>query len=190
MRSYHSYNALSSISTAYAIVRDLISHSIQQVAAPSKLAMKLIGKCLCGGVRCSVVPKALHAEACHCNMCQTWHGSVGMSIALEGPPVFHMGEDLVQIYKSSEHGQRCFCKVCGTGLGFQSPAYGYYGISPGVLEKKARDALTFTKEIFIDEKPKYFSFAGDDDRPTMTEAEFLAQFQPAITDDTVTNKTV
>ena len=105
-------------------------------------------------------------------MCQTWQGGVGLSIALKEPPVYQAGEDLVKIYKSSEWGQRRFCKECGTCLGADAPQFGYFGVTPGVLEDKSK--LTLHKEIFIDKKPDYYSFEGE--RETMTEEQFLAMF--------------
>lgn len=77
------------------------------------------------------------------------------------------------MYKSSEWGERCFCNTCGSNLFVQCPNFGYYGVSAGVLTETPKD-LVLAKQIFIDKKPKYYSF--EQVTKDMTEAEFLAMF--------------
>lgn len=152
--------------------------SNEDIPQPSPPPSPRQAKCLCGGVRFTVKPLALHADACHCTMCQTWHGGAGMSIKLSGPPVYETGRDLVTVYQSSKAGRRCFCSVCGTSLGFQAPDYGYYGCTPGVLLDQS--GLILSQEIFVDEKPAYYAFQGE--QPTLTGEEFWARISNTTPD--------
>ena len=95
-----------------------------------------------------------------------------MTVGCQGPPELVAGQALVTTYKSSDHGERSFCSKCGSNLFHGAPAFGYYGVSAGVLESSYQDKLTMDKELFIDKRPSYYSLEGD--QPKMTEAEFLA----------------
>ncbi|CAB9502458.1 expressed unknown protein [Seminavis robusta] len=132
--------------------------------------MKIPGKCLCGAIQFSVVPKAFHSHGCHCSMCRRQSGSLTLTVSCQGPPEFEKGKDLLTTFKSSEWGERCFCSTCGTNLFHNSPSFGYFGVSAGALDEQ--DKLTLEQEIYIDQKPNYYSFQGDHKR--LTEAEFLA----------------
>lgn len=106
-----------------------------------------------------------------------------MTMRIEEPPHFISGEDLVVKYQSSEWAERCFCKTCGSNLFQNAPNFGYYGVSTGVLDDDMQSKLTMDKEVFIDKKPLYYSFKGEQE--TMTEAEFLALFSSHPTTEDV-----
>lgn len=89
-----------------------------------------------------------------------------------GAPEFTAGKELVTVYKSSEWGERVFCSKCGTHLFANAPAYGYFGVSAGTLEDGDKAKLEMESEIFIDKKPGYYAFSGEQKR--MTEAEWLS----------------
>jgi len=121
----------------------------------------------------------MNADVCHCDMCRRHSGSVSMTIACEGPPIFILGEEIMTTYKSSEWGERCFCSKCGTHLFVNSPGFGYYGVAVGALDNKEHSSkVHLDKEIFIDKKPDFYSFAGE--RPRLTEAEFLAMMVSGV----------
>jgi hypothetical protein len=127
------------------------------------------GQCLCGGVRFSFKPAEPEIDACHCRMCQRWGGGPGLSIKADGVAQVE-GGDNVATYKSSDWGERSFCRVCGSHLFFSAPSANYFGVSAGTVDDLT--GLSFTTEIFIDRKPAAYDFAN----PTLklTEAEFLA----------------
>lgn len=127
------------------------------------------GRCLCGKVTYTFTPAELEIDACHCGMCRRWSGGPGLSVKAAGVADVK-GNDHVAIYKSSEWGERRFCKECGTHLFYSAPAFGYFGVSAGTLDDL--DGLGLTTEIFIDCKPAAYEFAN----PTrkLTEAEFIA----------------
>ena len=84
------------------------------------------GGCLCGAIRYRLDGPPLHADYCHCRLCQraagvpvvpwgTWPAD--RLIWLRGEPA---------TYASSPKGRRSFCPTCGTQLTFvdpQDPSY-------------------------------------------------------------------
>jgi len=133
------------------------------------------GACLCGAVTFTCELKSRHADVCHCGMCQTWSGPMFM-VMMAGPAdLASESRGHVSVFQSSEWGQRHFCRVCGTHLFAQAPAFGYFGVAVGTLE--SLDGFDFATEIFIDAKPALYDFANDTER--LSEAEFMARFAPA-----------
>ena len=131
----------------------------------------LTGKCLCGAVTFQALSKEGNVGACHCKMCRTWSG--GVLFAVEDAHELRIeGEANLGVYKSSDWGERCFCKNCGTNLFWRSEQFGHTAVMAGNIIEE--DKLRFAQQIYIDQKPGYFSFS----EPTMkmTEAEFTAQF--------------
>ena len=74
------------------------------------------GACLCGAVRYEVHGPFSMAMHCHCSMCRKHHGSLFATFVSAPLMGFRWlgGEDHVVKFKSSEHGVRGFCKVCGS----------------------------------------------------------------------------
>jgi len=137
----------------------------------------LSGQCLCGSVSFTAKSADGHVGACHCNMCRRWSG--GTTLALEeARDLVIQGEDNLGVYSSSDWGERCFCKTCGTNLFWRSETFNYTAVMAGAINET--DKLSFVQEIFIDSKPAYYSFANDTNK--LTEAEFLAQFAETGTD--------
>lgn len=136
--------------------------------------MNLSGKCLCGSIQFTLIPKDnMDAHVCHCSYCRRWTGGISMTLTCQHMPTFQKGKALLKTYKSSEWGERCFCSNCGTNLFVNCPKYGYYGVCPGTLEDNDQAKLKLAGEIFIDKKPAFYNFAGNDWKK-MTEAEFHA----------------
>ncbi len=131
------------------------------------------GRCLCGAVTFVARIKSSEVGACHCGMCRRWSGGVMLAVEFDGDLAF-ASTDALGVYKSSDWGQRGFCKVCGTSLFWQMQGGGHGVVSPHALEGMAGQQLTH--EIFIDEKPDYYSFAQATKK--MTGAEIFAMFAP------------
>lgn len=128
------------------------------------------GKCLCGSVTFTAEIAEKHADVCHCAMCQKWAGGIAMlvdAVSLSVSENEHLG-----IYKASEWAERGFCKKCGSSLFWRMQDGSHATVSVASLESS--EGFTFTKEIFIDEKPDFYSFAQDTDK--MTGAEVIAMF--------------
>ena len=130
------------------------------------------GRCLCGAVRFSFVPAKREVGACHCSMCRRWSAGPFLALEHEGPATF-VGAEHIGVYKSSEWGERAFCKSCGTSLYWRLSGADHYAFSAGALDDQS--GLAFTTEIFIDEKPDYFAFGNDTKK--MTGEEVMAAFQ-------------
>ncbi|MCA1748858.1 MAG: GFA family protein [Sphingomonadales bacterium] len=131
----------------------------------------LEGRCLCGAVTVRIAPPEPHVEACHCDMCRRWGGGPFLSLKLVTDPLF-TGEEQIARYASSDWAERGFCKTCGTHLFyFFKPKQGY-SFTAGLFE--GTGSFAFVEEIFVDEKPPYYDFAGERER--LTGAELLAKF--------------
>ncbi len=130
------------------------------------------GTCLCGACRLSAAPKA-EAGVCHSGMCRKWTGGMFIAVDSESPATFNDDAPL-GVYRSSEWGERVFCKTCGSSLVWRSQDGAHHVVSVQVFDDPGR--FPVTSEIFIDCKPASYSLAGT--HKTMTEAEFMAQFAP------------
>lgn len=143
------------------------------------MANKASGGCLCGKVRFHVEMDAQGVSICHCAMCRRWTGGPMPGLHPEGPVAID-GEDQLVWYKSSEWAERGFCGTCGSSLFYRmkdiEPSY---VIAAGAFDDAS--AFKIENQIFIDEKPAYYDFAGD--IPAMTGAEVFALYAPATASD-------
>ncbi|WP_077147174.1 GFA family protein [Sphingopyxis sp. KK2] len=132
---------------------------------------KLEGQCLCGTVTVRIVPPDPHVDACHCRMCQRWGGSALLSLRMVTDPDI-TGTEHIGRYASSDWAERGFCRQCGTHLFFFYKPKASYSFTAGLFGGAAD--FTMTEEIFIDEKPGYYDFAGERER--LTGPEVMAKF--------------
>ena len=121
------------------------------------------GRCLCGAVRFTARPTSAEAVACHCGMSRRWSGGTPPYVQVEDV-AFEPGA-AAKAFASSGWGERLFCPTCGTSVDVSVAAF-----DPPI---DARLAL----EIFIDEKPAGYAFAGETRK--MTGAEIVALFPKA-----------
>jgi len=131
---------------------------------------QMTGHCLCGGVTFSADMEKTDYHACHCSMCRRWAGSPLMAAGAQ--TVTFTGDDKIGRYKSSDWAERGFCTNCGTGLFYYLIPADQYVLSIGAFDDA--EAFKMAGEIFIDNKPGGYGFAGD--HPRLTEAEFMAKF--------------
>ncbi len=132
------------------------------------------GHCLCGAVTVEATPSKPHVEACHCDMCRRWGGIAFLGLQC-GPNVSFTGEEHIVRYKSSDWAERGFCGKCGSNLFYHFVPAGNYGLLAGLFDDMGD--VTFSEEIFVDEKPDYYSFAGD--RPRKTGEQVIAEAKEA-----------
>ena len=132
------------------------------------------GRCLCGAVRFSFAPHKREVGVCHCSMCRRWAAGPFLVVEHSGAVAFE-GAENIGVYKSSEWGERAFCKSCGTSLYWRFSGKDDYAFSAGALDDQA--GLAFTTEIFIDEKPDLYAFAGE--RRRKTGEQVIAEFHAA-----------
>ena len=127
----------------------------------------LSGRCLCGATRFTARPLKDHADACHCGMCRRWAGGpyVGVEVTdlsfADGAPLL--------VYRSSEWAERVSCGTCGGGLAWRMAAGSMANVPLSVFEPPL--GLPLTHEIYIDEKPSGYAFAGNTHKMTGAEVE-------------------
>ena len=131
------------------------------------------GSCLCGAVSLSTTSMNHHVAACHCSMCRKWGGGALLAVDCSSDVSFR-GEENIRIYQSSEWAERGFCKKCGSHLFYRLQQNNQYYIPVGIFDND--EGLVFEHQVFIDEKPEYYSFANE--TKNMTGAELFAQFAP------------
>ena len=130
-----------------------------------------IGSCLCGAVRVAVSATDNRVGACHCRMCRTWGGGPLLTIECEDAVGFE-GHDNITVFDSSPWAERGFCRTCGTHLFYRLKKEGHYAIPAGLLERQ--EPLVLAKQVFIDEKPAFYSFANETE--CLAGAEVFAQY--------------
>ena len=134
---------------------------------------KVTGHCLCGAVRITLPEGPKTVGICHCGMCRRWSG--GPTLAIEaGKEVEIDGREHIGTYRSSDWAERAFCKVCGCNLYYRLVEAGSYAVCAGLLEDQ--NDLSLTSQIFIDEKPDFYSFANE--TTNLTGAEVFALYAP------------
>jgi hypothetical protein len=136
------------------------------------MAKTLNGHCLCGAVKFTATPEKMEMGICHCGMCRRWTGAAFMGVGAGSSVKITDGEKDLGVYKSSDYGERCFCKKCGTTLFWRMQGGGMTVVAAQAFDDPSQFKLT--SEIFIDEKPANYAFANDTKK--MTGAEFVAAF--------------
>ncbi len=126
------------------------------------------GKCLCGAVTYTAREVDKHVHACHCSMCRGWTG--GPMLAASVGSIEFDGEEHIKRYQSSEWAERGFCSRCGSSLFYYLKPQDMYIVATGTFDDAEQFKLE--GEIYVDEKPSGYDFAGD--HPRMTGEEFMA----------------
>ena len=91
-----------------------------------------------------------------------------------GTDVVIEGEEHVTVYGSSPWAERAFCNTCGTNLFYRVKETGQHLVLVGLFDES--DSLVFDNQVFIDEKPDYYSFSNK--TKTLTGAELFAMYAP------------
>ena len=135
------------------------------------------GKCICGAVKISITDMTDNVGVCHCSTCRNWVGGPFFSIEA-GNKVEISGQESMRIYNSSEWAERGFCKQCGTHLFYRIKGNGNHFVLAGLMGPNEKAVLEH--QVFIDEKPHFYSFSQD--TKTYTGAEVFAMFEEANPD--------
>ena len=131
------------------------------------------GGCLCGKVRYKTTKPVDAVSVCHCAMCRRWNGGPAIAIEFVGPVDFD-GEEHIVHYRSSDWAERAFCGICGSNLYYRLVETGQISLNAGTLDDQT--GLTLESQIFIDEKPDFYSFANQ--TKMMTGEEVFALYAP------------
>lgn len=81
----------------------------------------------------------------------------------------------VSLWASSPHGQRLFCGKCGSTLTWEMKDGSHYSVNVHLFDDPS--AFPLRSEIFVDDKPDSYDFAGAHKR--LTRAEVMAQYAPS-----------
>lgn len=129
------------------------------------------GSCLCGAVKLTAQKINHHIGACHCGMCRKWGGAAYIGVECNNEVEF-TGEENISIYQSSEWAERGFCKHCGSHLFYRLKSNNHYHVPVGIFDDV--ENLVFDMQVFIEEKPEYYSFANK--TKNLTGEELFAMF--------------
>ncbi len=130
------------------------------------------GRCLCGAVRFEAEIAEAQMGACHCGMCRRWSGGVLLTLSCRSLEI--VDGDALSVYASSDWGERCFCRHCGSSLIWRSTDGRHIAASVQAFDDPG--AFPFTSQIFIDEKPASYHFR--EATTEMTGAQVRAAFPP------------
>ena len=130
--------------------------------------MSMTGQCLCGAVSYTAEDVETQVLSCHCGQCRRWSGASIM--AADVGSVEFSGAEHIKRYDSSEWAQRGFCSQCGGNLFYYLKEAASYHMWVGTFDDQAPFRLI--AEIYIEDKPEGYGFAGD--HPRMTREEFMA----------------
>ncbi len=109
------------------------------------------GSCLCGAVSVEGAVST-DVQACQCRQCQRWTGG-GPLFAVRVKDLEVRGEDNIAAYHHSDHGERAFCRTCGTTLYWRLQGRAVAFIAPGLFDDQSD--MTLTEEIFVDSRPAW-----------------------------------
>ncbi len=132
------------------------------------------GSCLCGAIKYTATAAKIHVGACHCKMCRQWAGGPYMAVECGDAVEFEHTEDLA-VYSSSAWAERGFCRRCGSHLFYRFKSTNNHMMAAGSFDDES--AFILDHQVFIDNKPDYYSFA--ERTQDMTEAELLAMYKPS-----------
>ena len=131
------------------------------------------GSCLCGAVHIETTTCDPTVGACHCNMCRKWSGGPFFAVDCKTNVQF-TGKEYIKVFSSSDWAERGFCSQCGTHLFYRLKQTKQHMIPPGLLNAESK--LDFDHQVFIDEKPEYYSFENKTKNMTGKEVfEFFAE---------------
>lgn len=131
--------------------------------------IKATGGCLCGAVKYTATAAKVHMGACHCKMCRRWAGGPYMAVEC-GTDVEFENTDNLAVYPSSEWAERGFCKQCGSHLFYRFKSTNNHMMAAGSFDDES--AFVLDHQVFIDNKPHYYSFA--EKTHDMTEVELMS----------------
>ncbi len=132
------------------------------------------GQCLCGAVKFRATPKANEVTICHCGMCR--RQMAGPFFAIECGDSFRAEDSpSLGVYSASDYGERVFCKDCGTSIAWRTRDNTFSEVSVNALNDIGD--LELKQEIFVDDKPDYYSFAQQTRK--LTGAEVWEEFEAA-----------
>lgn len=113
------------------------------------------GRCLCGAVTFKATLKNDQIGVCHCQTCR--RGTAGPFFTVDCATFAFEKTDGLNVFNSSQWAERAFCGACGSPIAWRTKDHSVNIVSVNAFDDAA--GLTLDHEVFIDEKPEYYSFA-------------------------------
>jgi len=137
--------------------------------------MERTGGCVCGAVRFVARNVPATFGICHCPTCRRWTGSALFEVSVPTGDITWQGAEHIATRASSTHGERAWCRQCGTHLYYRHTKkdewFGGTDLSLGVFDDPSGFALAY--EIFVDQAPAGVALA-DHGQKRLTRAEVIA----------------
>jgi hypothetical protein len=111
---------------------------------------KLTGGCQCGALRYEWTAKPTHSSVCYCRMCQKASGQPFMGLTGGKRENLRWTKGTLSIFKSSNMGERGFCKDCGTQLTYAFEGTGNISVAINSLDDP--EAMPPTHQFGIESK--------------------------------------
>ena len=123
---------------------------------------KLTGRCLCEAIAYEITGGLGPIYNCHCSKCRRWHGAAFRTRSAVPAQNFKwiQGEEHLAKYRSSEHGTKTFCSICGSNLiSIRDDNPDYIGFALGGLEQDP--STRPLGHIFVGSKAPWYEITDD-----------------------------
>ena len=114
--------------------------------------MSLVGSCLCGSVRFTVVGDAGPVTACHCGQCRKYSGHFAASFDVAD--VVFLSDATLHWFVHPSGAKRGFCATCGSSLIF-ADVQGALSVEAGSIDGATGQRLT--SHIHLADKGDYYT---------------------------------
>lgn len=128
------------------------------------------GGCHCGEVRYEIQGEVFNATLCHCTLCRATTGAPVVAWCSVAATNFLYTSGLPRTYRSTPHGTRTFCPICGTQLTFREDGDSGIDVTTASLDHPGEDAVA----------PRDHTYARSE-LPWMSIAQVLPRFSTTRT---------
>ena len=129
---------------------------------------RVSGRCLCGEATFEATLEDGAMHACHCESCRRWTGGVYLYLPVE-PETLSVSGESARFFRSSSFAERGFCARCGSTLLFRHLDGRSADVSAQAVEHSG--SFPFASEVFVDEQPANYVFAGARERLTGAQSQ-------------------
>jgi hypothetical protein len=113
------------------------------------------GSCLCGAVHFKATGQLGGVVYCHCSQCRKQTGHYYATTNILDDDLLVEGAENITWFRSSEFGERGFCRTCGSALFWKSRERAHTSVLAGLFDSPT--GLTGECHIFLADKGDYYS---------------------------------